>query len=143
MLGVVTACGSPAWGFDPNGVKDWTATAYGSDEMLGVRAGLRPWQGRAELGLFGVWMDGLADGDEKSDTGSNQQESWGMGVYGTYDVVQRRSFTVLSYQVPVDLYVGGQLGMIHLADSDEDATAALMPVWRFGEAGIRIGVEYQ
>jgi hypothetical protein len=122
---------------------NWTVTTYGNDNMLGVRAGVRPWEGRTELGVLGFWMDGLQEGDEKSDTGSNQQESWGGGIYGTYDVVQDAEFTVLSYQVPIDIYVGGQLGALHRADSDEDATAALLTGMSFGDAGIRLGVEYQ
>jgi hypothetical protein len=143
LFGMVTICVNPVLGFDPNGFKDWTVTAYGSDDLLGVRAGLRPWAGRAELGLFGMWMDGLSEGDVKSDTESNQQESWGLGVYATYDVVQRAEFTVLSYQIPIDIYVGGQLGALHRADSDEDATAALMTGLTFGDGGVQLGVEYQ
>lgn len=143
FLGVVTACGSPAWTEEVAAEHHWIVTAYGSDDLLGVRAGLRPWEGRTELGLFGMWMDGLSLGDGKSDEGGNQQESGGGGVYATYDVVQDAQFTVLSYQVPINIYVGGQLGVLHRADSDEDATAGLMTGLSFGDAAIRIGVEYQ
>jgi|GEM_PF-3278990 len=143
IVGVVTAVTPATYGADPNGLGNWTATAYGSDDMLGLRVGMRPWEGRAEIGLFGLWMDGLAEGDEKSDTGPNQQEAWGGGIYGTYDVVQQAEFTVLQYQMPVDIYVGGQLGLLHRADSDEDATAMLMTGISFGDGGVRLGVEYQ
>jgi len=142
IIGVVTACGGPAYAADPNETRNWAATAYGSDDMLGLRVGMRPWGGRTELGLFGMWLDGLAAGDAKSDSGSNQQECFGGGVYGTYDVVQQAEFTIIKYQMPIDIYIGGQLGMIHRADSDEDATAMLMTGLAFGDGGIRIGVEY-
>ena len=119
-----------------------TVTVVGNDDLLSLRVGVRPWAGRTEIGLFGIWMDGLVEGDQKSDDSVNQLESWGGGVFATYDVVQDAAFTVLSYQVPVDVYVGGQLGAVHLDNGNDDATAALMTGVMFGDAGVKIGVEY-
>jgi hypothetical protein len=100
LFGMVTICVNPVLGFDPNGFKDWTVTAYGSDDLLGVRAGLRPWAGRAELGLFGMWMDGLSEGDVKSDTESNQQESWGLDrKLNLWIIVKHESDAVIRFQL--------------------------------------------
>lgn len=112
----------------------WTVTAVGSDDLLSLRVGTRPWQGRTEIGGYGVWLDGLAEGED---------EAYGGGVYATYDVVEDAQFTVLTYQVPVSIYVGGQMGVLHREDSDEDAGAALMTGLSFGDTQTRIGVEYQ
>lgn len=117
---------------DPN--DGWTVTALGSDDLLSLRVGTRPWNGRTELGLFGEWLDGLKEGED---------EAYGGGIYGTYDVIQDADFTVLSYSIPTNIYIGGQLGALHREDSDEDATAALMTGINFGDEKIRIGVEFR
>jgi hypothetical protein len=140
-LGLVVAVSS-ARAADPNEGVNWIVTAYGSDDLLGIRAGLRPWEGRTELGLFGVWIDGLQEGDQKTDS-KTQREAFGLGIYGLYDVVQDAEFTILSFQVPVNFYVGGEMGVLERQDSEEDATAALMTGLSFGDSSVRIGVEYQ
>ncbi|MFA5377654.1 MAG: hypothetical protein WC455_18025 [Dehalococcoidia bacterium] len=112
----------------------WTVTAVGSDDLLSMRIGTRPWAGRTEIGGFGIWLDGLKEGED---------EAYGGGAYATYDVVQDANFTVLKYNVPATIYVGGQMGFLHREDSDEDATAALMTGVSFGDEKIRIGVEAQ
>lgn len=109
-------------------------TAVGNDDLLSLRVGARPWQGRTEIGLFGIWLDGLKEGED---------EAYGGGAYATYDVVQDAQFTVLTYSVPATIYVGGQMGFLHREDSDEDATASLITGVSFGDAKIRIGAEYQ
>ena len=110
-----------------------TVTAVGNDDLLSLRVGFRPWAGRTELGGFGIWLDGLKEGDD---------EAYGGGVYATYDAVQDAQFTVLTYSVPVTFYVGGQLGFLYRENSDEDAMASLITGLSFGDAKIRIGVEY-
>lgn len=109
-------------------------TAVGNDDLLSLRVGARPWAGRTEIGAFGIWLDGLKDGED---------EAFGVGAYATYDVVQDAQFTVMTYQVPVTFYVGGQMGFLHREDSDEDATSALLTGFSFGDNATRIGIEYQ
>lgn len=111
----------------------FTVTAVGNDDLLSLRVGTRPWGARTEIGGFGIWADGLTEGEEAA---------WGGGVYATYDVVQDAQFTVLQYSVPATIYIGGQLGVID-RDTGDDAVAALMTGVSFGDDKIRIGVEYQ
>ena len=111
-----------------------SVTAVGNDDLLSLRFGARPWQGRTEIGAFGIWLDGLKEGET---------EAYGLGAYATYDVVQNADFTVLSYTVPATFYVGGQMGFLHREDSDEDATSSLLTGVSFGDEKIRIGFEYQ
>ena len=112
----------------------WTVVAVGNDDLLSVRVGARPWSGRTELGGFAIWMDGLKEGED---------EAAGGGVYATYDVVQDAQFTLLSYQIPVTIYAGGQMGFLHREDSDEDAVCSLLTGVTFGDSRTRIGIEYQ
>lgn len=109
-------------------------TGLGSDDLLSLRVGVRPWQGRTEIGGYGIWLDGLKEGED---------EAYGGGIYGTYDVVQDANFTLLNVQVPIVWYAGGQIGFLHREDSDEDAGASLMTGLSFGDEKVRIGVEYQ
>lgn len=112
----------------------WTVTVAGSDDLISVRVGARPWLGRTELGGFGIWLDGLAEEEE---------EAYGGGVYATYDLVQDAQFTIGSYSVPATIYVGGTLGVVEREDSEADAVSALMTGLSFGDDQIRIGLEYQ
>jgi hypothetical protein len=129
MAAVVTPCLAEDTGSD-----GWTATMLGSDDLLEARVGTRPFGDKTEIGMFGLWVDGLAEGEE---------EAYGGGVYATYDLVQDAEFKILSFAVPVTWLVGGQMGALHCEDSDEDATASLLTGMTFGGKKIRLGVEAQ
>lgn len=111
-----------------------TVTAVGNSDLLSLRVGITPWQGRTELGLYGIWLDGLTEDAEG--------EGFGGGLYATYDVVQDADWTIMSFSVPVTYYAGGQLGVLHGEDSDEDAQASFLTGLTFGDDRVRIGVEY-
>jgi hypothetical protein len=114
--------------------REWTGTAVGNDDLLSVRIGTRPFGERTEMGVFGIWHDGLTEAE---------QEAFGVGVYATYDVVNDATFKVLNVQVPVTWYAGGQLGAAERKGVAADATAALMTGVSFGGAKVRIGLEFQ
>jgi len=127
-------CACPVQADELNSSDGLAVTSVGSDDLLSLRVGLRPWGGRTEVGGFGIWLDGLKEGED---------EAYGGGAYATYDVVQGAQFTLLTTSVPATFYVGGQMGFLHREDSDEDATASLMTGLSFGDEKTRIGLEYQ
>jgi len=116
---------------------NWTVSVVGNDDLLSVRVGTRPWTEKTEIGLYGVWQDGLQPDGE---------EAWGGGVYATYDVAHGE-FAILQMQVPIVWYVGGMAGFlspdpIKLSRHTIDASASLLTGLSFGGEKVRIGVEY-
>lgn len=133
-LVVALCCVCPVQADELNSSDGLAVTPVGSDDLLSLRVGLRPWGGRTEIGGFGIWLDGLKEGED---------EAYGGGAYATYDVVQEAPFTVLTYSVPATFYVGGQMGFLHREDSDEDATSSLLTGVSFGDEKVLIGIEFQ
>lgn len=109
-----------------------TLTAVGSDDLLSLRVGLRPWSGRTEVGVFGLYLDGLREADDPRAGG---------GVYGTYDLVDEAEMTILRLQVPVVWYVGVELGALDMPAGRIDATASLLTGLTFGDGRNQIIVE--
>lgn len=112
-------------------------SVVGNDDEVGVRVGYRPGE-KGEMGLFGLYTDGLKDGTEAA----------GGGLYATWDVMAG-DFDLLGYKVPSVLYAGGLLGVLSTQDKlkeegrQTDAIAALMTGLSFGDETIRIGIEAQ
>lgn len=116
-------------------------TILGNADQLELQLGYRPDAGKAEIGLSGIWLDGLA----------GVAEGYGAAAYATYDVV---SGLDLPWTMPFGLgngtlkgdgYIGAKVGFVSPTDGefDPDATASLLAGIRFGGPKVQIGVRYE
>jgi hypothetical protein len=137
VLALCFGCGI-AWGQDPVlpvGDPAWVARGAGNGDGLRAEFGWRPgWsEDRTEIGIYGSWLDGVLD---------EQVESWGAGIYASYDVIHEAPFRIpgLGVEVPSTMYIGTSLGAIKPAECHWDATATLFTGLSFGDESIRLGV---
>ena len=118
-------------------------TSLAGEQIIGIKGdhdalkpyiGIRPGE-RTEVGLYGLYADGMAGTDE----------GIGAGVYATYDLIADANFTVLEWSVPATIYIGGELGGIwnnpDVGSRTGDVTAALTTGVLFGGDKLKIGVE--
>jgi len=118
-----------------------TTSLLGSNDQLELRLGYRPQAGRSEIGLDGIWLDGL----------EGVAEGYGLAAYATYDVVSgldlpwTMPFGMGNGTLKADGYLGARIGMVSPRDGDfdPDATAALLAGIRFGGPKVQVGVEFQ
>lgn len=118
-----------------------TGTLLGNNDQLELRVGYRPDAGKSEIGLSGLWMDGL----------NGTVEGYGLAAYATYDVISNLEipwtlpWITTTGKLLADGYLGARVGFITPRDGefDPDASAALLGGIRFGGPKVQIGVEYQ
>ena len=120
----------------------WTVTAVGNDDEIALRAGFRPGDdGRGEIGIEGLWTDGIRTGEE----------AVGCSAYGTWDLMDK---VTLPWTLPFGMgggslvmssYVGAKLGVLvnSPGPSDYDAQAAGLLGLRYGNDHVRLGLEVQ
>jgi hypothetical protein len=121
FLGLETALAGPV------------AAVLARHDQIQVRVGVRPSDGRAELGGFGLWHE---DGD-----------TIGGGAYVTLDLLHEEELNFLGLTAPATWYIGAMAGVTDHDEIDKDdevdVIASVLTGFTIGDKTIRIGPEYQ